>query len=234
MNEILQQILFFFGNGLCHQIPSRTFEAGGLYFSVCARDTGIYVGLIVTLVVFAFMYTRSKEKPAALPPAWAVVASVVLIAPMAIDGVASTLRLYDTNNIFRYITGYLCGSGVAVLASGGLFNLWKNVSHKNSAISSPAKLWTVLVASFAFGVAFVLVHPYLGVIAPLFALACQVTAFTFVNLLILSTTRFWQGAPPSKHVVLVALCLAAALAELALFSLAASALEIAFPWAMRH
>lgn len=231
MHDILQQILAFFGKGLCHQYPERSFEAGGLYFSVCARDTGIYVGLIFTLLIIVLMYVRKREKPAAMPQAWIVVVCIVLVLPMAIDGVASYAGLYETNNLLRFFTGYLCGMGIAVLASGGLFNLWQHATHERSAIDSPRRLWTVLVASSACAAAFYLLYPHLGIITPLLAFLCQLLAFTFISVLIISTTPLWKRGQSSKrYLALVALSVVLAFAILALFSLIASALSLAFPW----
>jgi uncharacterized membrane protein len=191
MQSILQQILYFFGHGLCHQYPERSFEAGGLYFGVCARDTGIYLGFAFTLVVLLVLYARVKDNPAALPPAWAVVVSIVIILPMAVDGASSYLGLRETNNLLRYSSGYLCGTGVAVLASAGMFSLWTRANHDLSAVSRPGRLSTVLVASAAAGAAFYAIYPFLGVGAPLLAFAAQWLAFTLVVALVLSTTSFW-------------------------------------------
>ncbi len=191
MHEILQQILYFFGHGFCHQYPERSFEADGLYFSVCSRDTGIYLGLIFTLIVLLVMCARMKNKPAAMPPVWAVVVSILLILPMAVDGARSYLGLRETNNVLRYTSGYLCGAGLAVLASGGVFSLWAHANHQESAVDKPSRLSTLLVASAAAGAAFYVLYPSLGVIAPFLAFSCQWLAFTLVNLLILSSTRLW-------------------------------------------
>ena len=53
----MQDFLDFFGHGFCHQIHERTLEIGGVYFSVCARDTGIYLGLVITVVLICFLHS---------------------------------------------------------------------------------------------------------------------------------------------------------------------------------
>lgn len=231
MHEILQQILFFFGAGLCHQYPDRSFESGGLFFSVCARDTGIYLGLAITLVILLILYARVPQKPAALPPLWAVITAVILILPLAADGITSYLGLRESTNLLRYLSGYLCGAGLAVLASGGLFSLWSQNNQELSAVQSPRKLSTLLVASCAAGAAFYVLIPYGGALAPLFAFACQLAAIAFINILILGTTRLWRREiKRGRRAVLVVLTFVAALGELALLSLLASGLGYLFPW----
>lgn len=231
MPDVLQQILYFFGVGLCHQNPERSLESGGLYFSVCARDTGIYLGLILTLLVLVILYTRTASKPAALPPAWAVAVSIVLIVPMAVDGVSSYAGLRESTNLLRYITGYLCGAGVAVLASGGLFSLWRSTNHEVSALDKPSRLSTVLVATCALAAVFYGVYPFLGAASALIAFMCQWLAVTFINLLILSGTRFWQPSTGIRQRVLCTLiCVLATGVELAILSLIASGLNLVLPW----
>ncbi|MDR1087733.1 MAG: DUF2085 domain-containing protein [Coriobacteriales bacterium] len=234
MQSILQQILYFFGHGLCHQYPERSFEAGGLYFSVCARDTGIFLGFVFTLVILLLLYARTKDKPAALPPAWAVVVCVVLILPLALDGASSYLGLRETNNLLRYLSGYLCGTGVAVLASGGVFSLWTRANHGLSAVSTPGRLSTVLVASAAAGAAFYLVYPYLGAGAPLLVFVAQWLVFTLIVALILSSTTFWRKASterkPAGNIPLFLLCILGAGVVMAAMSFVASGFALLFPW----
>ena len=248
MNDILQQILYFFGHGFCHQYTERSFEAGGLYFCVCARDTGIYLGLIVTLLILIILSARNREKPAALPPVWAIAVCVVLAVPMAIDGVSSYAGLRETTNLIRYVTGYLCGTGVGVVAGGAVMSLWARANHNLSAVRSPGRLILVLVASVAAGTLFYLTYAALGVIAPFMILGCLWLAIVLINVLIVSTTRFWRHKGDvsllsaedktetsplclnTSPLCLVLLCFLAALVEMALLSLIVSALGILFPW----
>jgi len=292
MQDVLQQILYFFGHGFCHQYPERSFEVGGLHFCVCARCTGIYLGFILTLVVLLIIFTRVRNKPTTLPPMWVVVVCIMLALPMVIDGVSSYLGLRETNNLLRYFSGYLTGTSLAVLVGGGVYDIisttvsaplstaastftpscrparpaqpdvagptciFSNIqvlqhfasqnaqddsggvnSNGSTVVGSrtvstpykPSGLSTILVASSAAGVAFYVLYPYLGLVAPFLILACLWLAAALVVLLVVSTTRFWAGNS-TRRLLLALLCVLLAGVAMAVMSLFASGLGLLFPW----
>ena len=238
MYDILQQILYFFGHGFCHQYTERSLEAGGLYFCVCARCTGIYLGFIVSLTLVVIMHYRpSSTTCSGMPTTWVIVVCAFLIVPMAIDGAGSYLGLFETTNLARYITGYLCGMSLAVISSGGILSLFPRANHRanqsQSAIRTPGRLLVLLLSSAAGGALFFLGYPSMGIVAPLISLACLWFSVTVVVLLIVSTTRLWPTSSSApRRLATTALCLLAALAIMAVFSFAASLLGILFPWYM--
>ena len=131
----------------------------------------------------------------------------------------------------RYLTGYLCGMGLAVLTSGGILSLFRKTDHEKSALDKPYKLSVLLAISGLLGAVFYLAYPFVGVAAPLAALAAQWAGVTLVNLLIISTTRFWNmGVTSKRRILLVCLCIVAAGVEMAIFSFAASMLGYLVPW----
>ena len=52
---MLQGFLHWMGYGLCHQLPERSFFGGGVQVPVCARDTGIYFGVLISLALIAIV-----------------------------------------------------------------------------------------------------------------------------------------------------------------------------------
>lgn len=101
-------IAFFdlMGSLICHQLPSRTLSAGGVLLPVCARDMGIYTG-ILTSALFLILCRRLKaNKP---PDVAAAVIMCLLMLPMIFDGVLSYLGIIETNNVTRVFTGLLFG-----------------------------------------------------------------------------------------------------------------------------
>ncbi len=93
---------------LCHQLPSRSYFVEGYQVAYCQRDTAIYFTLLAT--TFLFPLVRSRLKP--LPWQW----YLILITPMAIDGLTQLVGLRYSNWQLRTITGVLFGLGTAWLA----------------------------------------------------------------------------------------------------------------------
>ncbi|MDR2672548.1 MAG: DUF2085 domain-containing protein [Coriobacteriales bacterium] len=191
MLDILQQIVYFFGRGFCHQFTSRSFEAGGLYFGVCARDTGIFLGLFITALIICTVFVHRNAKFGGMPSPSVVVCSILLIMPMALDGLSSYTGLRETTNFIRYITGYLCGIGVGMVAAPAVSGLWQANNPAQSLPTSPVGFIPVILGSSAIGAVFYLVYPYLGVTAAILLALVEWAVFTAVALLIITSTRLW-------------------------------------------
>ena len=58
MDQILENI-YYMGGLICHQRPERSFVLAGNQFALCARCTGMYLSLLLTVVVFPLRYIRS-------------------------------------------------------------------------------------------------------------------------------------------------------------------------------
>lgn len=83
----------------CHQIPERSFFFCGYQFLICSRCTGIIVGYVVSLILFALKI---------IFPIWLC---VILCMLMIIDGGIQLMFSIMSNNFRRFITGMLCGIG---------------------------------------------------------------------------------------------------------------------------
>jgi len=179
---MLAQALHWLGFGLCHQLPERSFFGGGLQVPVCARDTGIYVGFVLSLAVIALL-DRGRRRSEL--PSWPVlVLGGAMVLIMVWDGVTSYTGLRTTTNDIRLITGLLTGWAlpllVAPLVNSQLWTLnsgervlsgWRDVAG-----------WLVPLP-----VAFVLVRsvfPRLGVAYPVIVAVCIIATFVSVNLII--------------------------------------------------
>ncbi|MDR2587003.1 MAG: DUF2085 domain-containing protein [Coriobacteriales bacterium] len=214
----MQEFLRFFGHGFCHQIPARSLEAGGVVFSACARDTGIYLGFFFALVVAFIIYARVKGKPTELPPALYVVVLVLLVLPMAFDGVTSYLGLRPTTNMIRYLTGFLAGVAVGSVVVPLLFALRKDAVPGQRIFARPSMVAPHLALTFALGAVFFVTYPYLGLVAPLVPVGAFLTITVCVNLILLTLSRRFAPRHTAAHwLFLLALCLILALVEIALF-----------------
>jgi uncharacterized membrane protein len=214
----MQEFLRFFGHGFCHQIPSRSLEVGGLVFSTCARDTGIYLGFLFALVAAFVIYARAKSRPTELPPLVYLVVLALFVLPMAFDGVTSYLGLRPTTNTIRYLTGFLTGTAAGSVVAPLLFALRKDAVPGQRIFARPSTAAPHLVLTFALGALFFASYPYLGVFSPLLAVAAFLTITVCVNLILLTLSRRFAPRHTVGHwLFLLALCLVLALVEIALF-----------------
>ena len=111
---MLAEYLHIAGDGLCHQIPDRTLVALGLYYPVCARCTGIYLGFVVALAVLFFLYRGAQRSGI---PRWPFfIVAALASAGMLFDVVSAQLMFRDTSNLIRLATGTLFGASLGVIA----------------------------------------------------------------------------------------------------------------------
>ncbi len=92
---------------ICHRIPERTFKIGEWYFPVCSRCTGAYTGLFSYFIFVYFVFI-----PYTLP---FILMGILMITPMALDGITQFLNLRESNNSLRFFTGLIGGIGLAIL-----------------------------------------------------------------------------------------------------------------------
>lgn len=103
-------------HGVCAQI--HNVALGGEQLPLCARNTGIYSGFLLTMGYLAIL---GRGRAARLPPPAIVVALAGLVAIMAIDGFNSMFvdlflpHLYTPRNDLRTLTGIGMGTAMAVM-----------------------------------------------------------------------------------------------------------------------
>lgn len=92
---------------LCHRRPDRTLKFKGRYFPVCARCTGIYIGILFLLFSSLFIeYTYSFRL---------LLIAGVMMFPTAIDGITQLLGFRESINFIRLFTGFFGGIGYAMM-----------------------------------------------------------------------------------------------------------------------
>jgi len=94
-------IVIFFG---CHQKVSRSIQANKQPFILCARCTGIMVGMFLTYFISLFNFNYF----------WLF----ILLIPLIIDGVLQAKTNYVSNNIKRFVTGFLSAPSFVILFGG--------------------------------------------------------------------------------------------------------------------
>ena len=107
------------GYAICHRIAARSFFAGARQLPLCARCTGIYMGVITGL---AFILVRGRSRAGRLPRVRVLVVMLVLGALYAADGLNSYLSLFDSytpiyqpNNTLRLFTGTTFGLAMIMM-----------------------------------------------------------------------------------------------------------------------
>jgi uncharacterized membrane protein len=141
-------------SGICAQLPSHSFYPGGQRLPLCARNTGIYLGFMVTLMT---LYGFGRGRTQRFPP-WPIIAVLVLgVVAMAVDGFNSFFldlglkHLYQPHNLLRLATGLATGLALASLGLPALNRLlWGEYRGQRSIASWTALLVLVpgLVLSF--------------------------------------------------------------------------------------
>ena len=84
----------------CHQMPERSFSYKGYQFPVCARCTGVIIGEIIAIVLILFRIEVD------------ITIAIGLLLIMGIDWGIQFMKLLQSNNIRRLITGMSGGIGL--------------------------------------------------------------------------------------------------------------------------
>ncbi|MDQ1144435.1 putative membrane protein [Bacillus sp. SORGH_AS 510] len=99
---MLHELLDFFGKAICHQLEERSLQISGETLSVCARDTGIYIGIFSSLT---YLHLSKRNKKITIPTIKVSLLLLLLMVPMMIDGLGSYLHLFESDNIKRLVSG---------------------------------------------------------------------------------------------------------------------------------
>jgi len=174
-------------SGICAQLPTHSFYPGGQQLPLCARNTGIYLGFIITLIT---LYARKRGRTQLLPPWPIVVVLVCGVIAMAVDGFNSFFfdlglpHLYQPNNFLRLATGLLTGLAMATFLVPNLNRLfWRNYSEERSISSWPTLLSFIPLLVLSF---FIVASQNWLALYPLALLSTAglLTALSSVNLII--------------------------------------------------
>jgi len=102
-------------HGVCAQV--HNVSLGGEQLPLCARNTGIYSGFLLT---FIYLLLLGRERAAKLPPPAIIAVLALLVVIMAVDGFNSLFvdlflpHLYTPRNELRTLTGLGMGVSLAV------------------------------------------------------------------------------------------------------------------------
>jgi uncharacterized membrane protein len=97
-------LVYWIGDANCHQIASRSYYLNGNEMPFCARDLGIFVGLVAGMALGTI--TQIK-------PRWYLV--MLGFLPMVLDGGWQLVGDYESTNEVRLLTGILAGTAASLL-----------------------------------------------------------------------------------------------------------------------
>jgi uncharacterized membrane protein len=103
---LLHDVLHFFGRAICHQLGERSLQVSGEALAVCARDTGIYIGIFSTLI---YLHFSKRKQSVTIPSIKVSFLLLLLLVPLIIDGIGSYTHLFNSNNPRRLMTGIAFG-----------------------------------------------------------------------------------------------------------------------------
>ena len=127
---MLLSLLHWLGYGVCHQIPDRTIHLAGQALPLCARCSGIYLGVVLGFSAIAIL---GRARSSILPPVRVLAVLLVFAVLMGIDGLNSYVsffpglpHLYQPQNLLRLATGTLHGLAMSLIVLPVFnFTLWK-------------------------------------------------------------------------------------------------------------
>ncbi len=172
------------GYGLCHQLPQRSFFAGGHQLPVCARDTGIYLGFMASLMLMAAI-DRGRRR-AGFPRAWVVAVGVLLLGAMVYDGLTSYAGLRATTNALRLATGLGTGWALPLMVVPMLnSSLWTDPSAERVLGGrGETAMWLAGLPATYLIVYYVL--PRIGTAYLVVVIVAILVTFIAVNLIVIS------------------------------------------------
>jgi len=206
LSSITGEALHIFGFGLCHQFPERSYHFGGVQWAVCARCSGIYVGIIFSLIALLFAYRikngHGQRHGFMAWPYWILLGAG--LAFMGWDGVTSYLNLRETTNLLRWITGIGMGASLAPLIYFLLVNNLAKKSSDEPVMGGGWRPWIAVGASMI--VAFLMVYPagpWLGGVGAVIAALCIWATFSLLFLILLGVFKpFYRKVERGRNLVI--------------------------------
>jgi uncharacterized membrane protein len=139
----------YVGAAICHRITSRSFVINGRQLPLCARCTGIYLGVALS---FGLLLLAGRGRRTDLPPLPILLTLIGFIGLMGIDGLNSYSHfspnfphVYQPRNWLRLVTGMGAGLAMGLLIFPALVQtLWRQVDGR-PVITTMRELLGVLI-----------------------------------------------------------------------------------------
>jgi uncharacterized membrane protein len=96
-------LVYSFGDLNCHQLKERSFFLNDNQMPMCARDTGIFIGLFAGALGMSLLSFSMRKR-------WLAIG----LLPMIVDGGLQAATDYQSDNSIRVVTGAIAGIAVAM------------------------------------------------------------------------------------------------------------------------
>jgi uncharacterized membrane protein len=121
-HETLAFVIYHGLNGICHQMPERSFWIAGHPLAVCARCFGIYAGFTLATLLYPFvgpLVARRLSTDGTPRREWLILA----LAPTAIDFTLGITGLWANTHLSRSLTGAWLGAWLAFYVVPGVIEI---------------------------------------------------------------------------------------------------------------
>lgn len=148
---------------------------------VCSRCTGIYIGFLFSVLCLLVFDRKDKAK---LPPKKLLYVSMAAFLVMGLDVAISSLGIYDSSNIIRFITGFMAGwfLPLIILPVANIVILKNNL---NKYYLESRKKFTIWIAAASFiALLFILTYRYIVVLWSFLSIIGLVTFNSYIVLIL--------------------------------------------------
>jgi len=118
--ETASSIVYQMFSASCHQQPERSFNLLGHKLAVCARCTGIYVGVSISSLAYMLLKKGQCSKTSIK---WPLLAAL----PLAADWLGQHLGIWTGWNTLRFATGLLLGIAIPAYIIPKTTNLARSI-----------------------------------------------------------------------------------------------------------
>lgn len=175
----------YVGYSVCHRITERSFSIAGRQLPLCARCTGMYLGVSVTFLALAL---AGRRRWSDLPPLRIIVVLVGFIGLWAIDGVNSYSHFfpnlphaYEPQNWLRLLTGLGAGLTMgAILFPALAQTLWRD-QRRRPAVANIRELFGLTVLVLLVGALVLTEQPTILYVLALVSVAGVLIVLTAIN-----------------------------------------------------
>jgi len=137
------------GYAVCHRIAERSFHTHDRPLPLCARCTGVYLGIWAGLIFFA---VRGRIRASRLPRPPLLAVMLLLALSYALDGLNSFLSSfegytppYPPHNTLRLLTGATFGAALITI----VWPIVNSLLWRRPAPCAPVRSWRELISLYA-------------------------------------------------------------------------------------